>query len=247
MTERIAAFLTNYNMPERADALADYLTAHVSWPLDLYLVDNGSDMTQPARNTYVFLPKNVQTTAGWLAGMKSADWSGREYFAYLFLITSTEFVEGDPISPMAEWLQDNPQAVGIHPALTLDSTTFWEHLKTRGGDQPRRTWMIDNICSLYRADWFDSIGRFDKKMLYAWGVDLETCYKARCQGKSLWVDERVRVKKVQDIGYTMRRMKMTAHERQGLANTNMRQVLLSKYGKTYWEKMTQEKITPEMV
>jgi hypothetical protein len=247
MTDRIAAFLPNFNMPERADALSDYLIWRVHWPLDLYLVDNGSDISPPALYTNVALPQNVQTTAGWLAGMNEADKSGKEYFAYLFLTTSIEFVEGDPISPMVKWLQDHPDAVGIQPAATADSTGYWEHLKTRGGDQPRQTWMIDNGCSLYRANWLNFIGRFDPALYYSWGVDLETCYKARSQWRTLWVDERVRIRSIRNIAYTLERMHMTADKRQELADANMRQVLLSKYGETYWEKMTQEKVTPEMV
>lgn len=245
MSAKIAAVVTSYNMPERTDALANYIRENVRWPIDLFVVDNGSDLAEPAKSTNVWIKQNVQTTAGWLRGLEAADATGEKYLAYLFLITSTEFVGGDPITPMAYWLVDHPDAVGIHPALTPDSTTSWGHLYARGGD-PRRTWMIDNICALYRADWFDRIGRFDPRMTYAWGIDLETCYIARVQKRTLWVDERVSAKKVTDIGYAMNRMGMTAEERRERAGYNMRSVLLQKYGPDFWHKMTEERVTDEL-
>ena len=139
---------------------------------------------------------------------------------YWFLITSTEFVEGltgDPLTPMVQKLLDDPNAVGVHNALIPDYVGAWGHLVTRGGKGIRETWMIDNISSLYRADWFDSIGRFDPEMIYAWGIDLETCYIARKQGRTLWVCEDAPVRKTTNIGYAMERMNMSAEERGRLA------------------------------
>lgn len=243
--KRIAIVLTNYNMPERTDALFTQIATYVQWPHDIFVVDNGSDLVEPARFTNVKIEKNVQTTGGWLAGLNVADANeahmGFKYFAYWFLITSAEYPDssGDVLSPMAQWLVDNPDAAGIHPALTADSTTSWKHLITRGGDKPRRTWMLDNIASLYRADFFNRIGRFDPALRYGWGVDLETSFKARMAGYSLWVDERVQIRKITDIGYTMRRMNMTAEERQVLAGVNMGQVLGGRYGSQWWQIMTQ--------
>lgn len=244
---RVAAIITNYNMPERAEALADTIAWRCK-DCDVYLVDNGSDIVPPARGTNVRLEKNVQTTRGWLAGLKAADESGLAYDAYWFLITSAEFVgdAGDPLSPMTDLLADDPQAVGVHPALTRDSTTAWGHLITRGGSQPRQTWMIDNIASLYRASWFNAIGRFDPSMIYGWGVDLETCYFARQQGYTLWVHEGVKVKKVTNIGYSMKRMNMTADARSFLASRNMDQVLSMKYGPDWKREILGAYVTGEM-
>jgi len=100
--------------------------------------------------------------------------------------------------------------------------------------------MIDNISSLYRADWFDENGQFDYRMLYAWGIDLEMSWKARDQGRSLWVCEDTRVKKVTDIGYTMDRMSMSADDRSRLASDNMREILYNKYGSNWNWKMRRE-------
>lgn len=245
MPDKVAVILTNYNMPERADALHDAVMARSHWPVDFILVDNGSDIMKPAKNTTIRLRKNSQTTGGWLAGLRSLK---EKYFAYVFTITSTEMEsEGnDVIGLMAQFLKDTPNVVGVHPALTDDSTTSWDHLYARGGTKPRKTWMIDNIFSMYRADWFDDIGWFDQHMIYGWGVDLETGYIARKEKRSLWVDERCRVKKVTDIGYAMNRMGMSADERQKLAGDNMRAELFRKYGQDYWHKMTEEYIDDDL-
>lgn len=227
---RTAAIITNYNMPERTDALVEYLREHVKSPLDIIVVDNGSDIAKPSKYTALRLKKNVQTTGGWLAGLNALQ---PGYFAYWFLITSTEFVEGvtgDPLTPMVKKLIDDYDAVGVHNALLPDYVGAWKHLVTRGSKGCRETWMIDNISSLYRADWFDSIGRFDPELKYAWGIDLETCWLARKQGRTLWVCEDSLVRKTTNIGYTMNRMNMSAEDRSRLAYQNMVEVLNRKYG-----------------
>ncbi len=244
--DKVAIFIVNFNMPERTDALAGHIQQAVEWPWELFVIDNGSDLCPPANNTNVFLENNVQTTGGWLAGLEQADKRNEDWLAYWFLITSAEFLHGDhdPLAPMAELLVADDEAVGVHPALTADSTTAWKHLISRNGSlKPRRTWMIDNIASLYRADWFDANGRFDPALKYAWGIDLEACFKAREQGHSLWVDERSRIKKVTNIGYDMGRMNMNASNREQLAGANMAEVLSGRYGPNWWERMLNERVS----
>ena len=230
---------------ERTDKLCEYLAANVKSPLDVIVIDNGSDLTPPSKYTALRLDENVQTTNGWLMGLHYADCLARKhnnpYFAYWFIITSAEFVgEGDPLMPMLKCFDHMPHAVACHPVLTKDSTTSWEHMKGVGNGGYTRTFMVDNIASLYRADWFDSIGRFDPALTYAWGIDLETCWKARRDGKTIWLSESVPVKKVTDIGYTMNRMNQTADERRAKAGAQMAEILASRYGVNWWERMNHE-------
>lgn len=262
MSDKVAVFIANYNMPERADALYEHIAMYSATPVDIYLVDNASDLVDPAVHTNVRIsPYNKQTTAAWLEGLREAQRHGK-YFAYVFCITSADFPAdaGDPITPLVELLQLPMNIVGVHPALTPDSSTSWTHLITRGpgfnlspktnGETSgellllgsrgyaRRTWMIDNIFSMYRADWFDSIGGFDPDLRYAWGVDLETCYKARQQGLALYVHEGVQIRKVTNVAYKMERMGMSADERSRLAGENMAFYLSRKYGDDWWNVMT---------
>lgn len=248
MTNKVAILIVNYNMVERCDALAEYIKRTVNWPYRLFVIDNGSDLVPPSSHTNVYIRENVQTTGGWLEGLRYASKYREKYLAYWFLITSAEFPPGDadPLAPLARILLNDDQAVGVHPALTKDSTTHWSHMITRGGDGPRRTWMMDNIASLYRADWFDGIGRFDPELRYAWGIDLETCWKARKQGRSLWMHDGSQIKKVSQIGYTMNRMNMDMMGRKRLAGANMIKVMTAKYGKDWRNRMYNEFVTAEM-
>src|SRR5690348_13843656 len=121
MSNAVAILIVNYNMPERADALAEAIEARVKWPHATILIDNGSDLCPPAKHTVLKISKNVQTTGGWLAGLSYA--RGLHNFgAYWFLITSAEFpnISADPLAPMAEYLRDNPDCVGVHSGLTAD-------------------------------------------------------------------------------------------------------------------------------
>lgn len=235
----IAAVIPSYNMFERADALVEHMLEHERRNVDLIVVvvDNGSDLVPPSKYTTLRLPSNVQTTGGWLAGLEYVKRLRGPVFAYWVLITSAEFTGPPVLDGMVEAMQSDKDVVGVHPALTLDSTTSWGHLRTRGGED-RQVPMIDNIAALWRADWFDANGGFDPRLVYAWGPDLELSYLARQQKKKLIVSERsVGVKKVSDIGYMMQRMNMTADQRRSLAYRNMLEVMQEKYGPDWREKL----------
>jgi len=241
--DTVCVLIVNYNMPERADALAEHIKNNVKWPHDLHVIDNGSDISEPATNTTVRLPENCQTTMGWLAGLSDARARRiKPYLAYLFLITSAELLPhtGDVITPLAQVLKDDDNAVGVHPCLSPDSTTVWDHLKNRGTGKPRRTWMIDNICSLYRADWWHSMGGFDPALYMAHGIDLETCWKARQQKRGLYIHDGVEIAKTSHVGYMMGRMNMSYQQRQIDARDNMDKVLGERYGENYWQRLIDE-------
>jgi len=242
-----ALFILNYNMPERANNIYETLYFKTV-KTDIFLVDNGSDIMPMARKTNIILDKNVQTTNGWMDAINKADPSGL-YKYYGFIITSMEFLPNttDPVSPITKFLDSNKDAVGVHVSLSKDSTTNWEHLKQRPGTGIfRQTWMLDNIFSIYRTNWFREIGMFDRELIYAWGIDLETSWKARRDNKKLYVYQGEEIKKVTDIGYTMNRMNMKAEERSNNARENMNKVLRKKYGETYMRKMLNEFVTEDM-
>jgi GT2 family glycosyltransferase len=242
MKDKVSVIIVNYNMPERADSLFEAANAS-GFSHDVILVDNGSDLVPASKNTTLYLPENVQTTRGWLAGLQIAR-ERKESLAYMFCITSAEFMEGDPIAECANILLTKPNAVAVHPALTLDSTTWWPHLITRSLDaKERRTFMIDNITSMYRADWFDKHNRFDPVLTYAHGIDIDTCLAAREQGKELWITERALVRKINNIGYTMDRMNMTAEERSHNAWEQMKSVMQPKYGDDWWSYLQRAYVT----
>jgi GT2 family glycosyltransferase len=228
---KVTAVISNFNMPERCDRLVEHIHAHEK--CEVVVVDNGSDLVPPSKYTTVRLEKNIQTTGGWLAGLEQA--KGADF--YWVIITSAEFIGAPVLDGMLEVMGLHPDCVGVHPALTKDSTTSWEHLKDTGSVDFRKVWMIDNIAALWRAKWFDEVGGFDPRFTYAWGPDLELAHLARSQGRTLYVTEPAGVKKVTDIGYSMNRMGMSADERGARARLNMWNVMLDKYGPQWQELM----------
>jgi hypothetical protein len=164
-----------------------------------------------------------------------------KYFAYWMMITSAHFPSGtntdqhDVLATIAKALEQNPNAVMVHPALTEQSTTQWNHMKSRGTEILRKTWMVDNIANLVRADWFDSIGRFDGELTYAWGIDVETSYKAREQHRDILIMQNVFVGKVTDIAYKMGRMNMKGTARRSGAREEVCNVYREKYGDSWYE------------
>ena len=73
-SKRVAAIVVNYNMVERANSIAEGIKKHVKWPVDIIVVDNGSDLkdSPPSPYTAIRLEANVQTTNGWLMGIEYA-------------------------------------------------------------------------------------------------------------------------------------------------------------------------------
>jgi hypothetical protein len=247
MKQRVAIVLSNYNMPERTDALMDYVLENAKAPCDFFVVDNGSDLVPASYRTNIWLAENCQTTCGWLKGLEEADKqaekNGEPYFAYWIMITSAEFVKesGDPLTPLVELLVSMPDAAVVHPALTKDSTTaLATQMMDRGSGEHRRTYLVDNIAALWRADYLNSIGRFRRELTMAWGVLPEVCWMARRDRKTIWIHEGTLIKKVSNIGYSMGRMNMTADERAKLASAEARRVLEPIYGPQFNEKLGHE-------
>ena len=108
-SNRVAAIIVNYNMVERADNIAEGIKKHVKWPVDVIVVDNGSDLkdSPPSIHTAIRLEANVQTANGWLMGVEYAKALshayGYCYMAYWVWITTSEYIETkDILTPMAE-------------------------------------------------------------------------------------------------------------------------------------------------
>jgi len=243
-SKKVAVFIVNYNMPEKADKLYEYIVKNVHYPIDIYSVDNGSDLVPPSKYANVIMEKNLQTMGGWLRAFEEADKKPYKYFGYMFLFTSMEFTKKskDPISYMIQKLEEDKNAVVVIPALSKDSNIYWEHLKNRGTKNFRQTWFIDNIAPLWRAEWLDKNGRVNGDLRYAYGVDVEMCWKARKAKKSIWIDERIEVSKATDIGYKMNRMNMSAEDRRKLGWENTVEVFSKKYGPNWYDILYNQEI-----
>jgi len=241
MNKRIAIIVTNYNMPEATNAIWDYVQKYVDYPHDFIIVDNASDLVAPSKHTVLHLPENTQTCGGWLAGLNYADTLEKQYLAYVIVGTSIELLPShDHIKEMAEFLLENDDAVGITPAIVDSEIPCWFQILTGGTGKPRRVWGIDHLFTMWRADWFNSVDRFDPKLIYAWGLAEETCWQARRDGKSLWVHDGIEMKKHHNVGYKMDRMNMTWEDRSKNAMENLYAVMPGKYGEDWMKRLSTE-------
>jgi hypothetical protein len=256
-SKRIAAIIVNYNMVERADSIASAIKKNVKWPVDVIVVDNGSDLTKPSKHTAIRLEANVQTSNGWLMGIEYAKALGHAYgychMAYWIWITSSDYLtdQGDILTPMAQYMVDNPDVVGVVPSLDKESTTGWDHLFKRG-NKVRDVKFIDNLATLWRAEWFDSIGTYDPDELRGFGVELESSYLARYSGRRVVVDDRVQMRKTSGVAYKMGRMQAKGNIRGDTALKEMRNLLGHRYGGgdfeggyTTWSNMPHDKLPPD--
>lgn len=244
---KVAAILLNYNMPERADAIAESIKARVKVPHELIVVDNGSDLVYPSKSTNLSLGKNVQVSNGFRMGLAYADaiaaWEQIEFFAYWFLITSSEFMsdEYDPLARLLEAMVDDPKVVFVVPTLSESSETAWKHMINRGGQNVRETWGTDfYLGGLVRAEWFNASGRFNPALRYGWGICSEINWMARKDGLKILLHEDVVIRKENNIAYRMDRMNMTADKRSKLSGAEMNSVLEEKYGPGALDKLGHE-------
>jgi hypothetical protein len=236
---KTAIVLLNYNMPERADDAVANILARVQAPYELIVVDNGSDIMEPADSTTLWLGKNVQVSNGFRMGLAYADaiaaWERLEFFAYWFLITSLQFLPNEDYDPLARLLKpmiDDPEVAFVVPTLTPETNTAWEHMKKREGlTGTRETWGTDfYLAGLVRAEWFNEIGRFNPALRYGWGVCSEVNWYTRKAEKKILLHEDVMIRKDTDVAYEMGRMGMSAADRRTLSSDEMNFVLNEKWG-----------------
>jgi hypothetical protein len=239
MPAPVAVIISNYNMPERADELAAWFESTTRWPHDLLVVDNGSDKVPLPARANLSWRQNVGPAGVWRIATTFAERLARKrgvpHLGYLLCSTSTAIPESqrerDLVTPLAELLVSDPNAVFAHPAYTPDTESFFRHMVDGGSGGPRRLGFCEFQCGLVRADWFHAIGGYDPEFQLHWGVDIDVCVQAHRQGRGIWLHEGVHVRKEESRGYTSGRYEMSAEERAERAQAQMDAILLRKYGR----------------
>lgn len=243
MNCKVAVILTNYNMPERTNAIVEHIIFTVNHPIDYYIVDNGSDLVEPSKYTTVKLDRNRQTTGGFLAGVDAAVCSGEDYLAYWFIITSAKFIDtvwADPLDYLLPKMK-HPDTFAISPSVNFPKHCAWEQwMSPRDGGGTRRIWGIDYICALISAEKYHALGGFRPELKYMWGLIGEMNWKARKNGWKLYINDNYTIEKHTDIGYEMNCMNMSAGDRRKLASANSKDILSPLYGEKYPNKFRYE-------
>lgn len=239
MEMRTGIVICNYNMPTSTDMLAHHIKKTVKEDYVLCVVDNGSDIQPPSEHTTLRLPKNVQMTKGFMMGVDQLDRITRKSCDYYWLIiTSVEFVvrsnNPDPVKMLTDVFDDNTFAVQPSLIKTGMETTAWDILKPRIPPIPRRVFATDYCCTMYRADKFNSIGRWNENLSVGWGLE-ETFYLARKEGWEIFTHDGYTMKHRVAIGYELDRMGETYSDRVKKAKKEMDKEFIPKYGKDYFE------------
>ena len=196
---RVAIFIVNHNMKDATDKLVDQIETQTQHPHDIIVIDTGSDLDQVSDYTTVRLSKNIYTTNGWLMGLRYTDTlelvGNFKYFSYCFIKPGVEILsEGDVIGKMIHSFIEDSDVVGIHPSLSTDSLSAWKNMIHTPNTSRVQVFSVDNIFSCYRSYWFNEIERFNKELLYGWGIDIETGYYAHNLDMKILVDNRVEIR-----------------------------------------------------
>lgn len=222
--------ICSYNMPEYTDALAAHIIASVAQPYDLMVFDNGSDLAAPSKYTTHREPQNIQMVPGFMKALDLLTAQGG-YEYYWLLTTSCRFDNEDKRDPLELLLPTLalPDTYSIQPSLITDYGAWKDYLAPISGGL-REVHSTDIVCSLFRADHFDGLGRWNEKLTYGWGVAAEIYYKARKAGLRTFTHDGYVMYHDTAIGYRMERMKMPTEERARLASEQADAVLDPIYG-----------------
>lgn len=245
---RVAAIIPARDVSELVDAMVERIQKTVV-SLDIIVVDDDSQPGKKSKYTALSLHKNLRPNRTRRMGLHYADYLGHEYFGYWMMATSALLPDEpeDLLLPLVSFLSETPDAVCVQPAYSADSRAPWAKLLgDRGTGKPRQVWTIEFVAALYRADWFNAVGRLGPEWILGWGTDLELSYKARMQGRSLWVHEGLTLKKDSYIAHEMdgQRRERTADEYWTDARGEMKRVLEMKYGPD-WKKVMESQAKPE--
>lgn len=241
---KTAIIINNYNMIERCDALVEHIHKTVRRSHDLFVVDNGSDLVPPSKYSTLLLEENLQTTNGFLAGLEIVDSTGNDYYAYWMIITSARFDlenKHDPLDMLLPVLLAEENAFAVQPAIKFNGQEAWSDVMSpRPEGTIRRTWGIDYISTLFKAEHFNALGRYRPELTMMWGVPGECNWKARKAGLHIYIHDGYVMHKDTDIGYTMDRMNMSKEERRELASAESDRILEPIYGKNYRDRFGYE-------
>lgn len=255
--DKVAVIMLNYNMPEVIEHNIKVLkTSEV--PMDIIIVENGSDeewMFAPDDidddNLHmVYLDFNLRATHGYRMGLTYAkslealNWEN--YFAYFIMTTTGQLIEGtDPLLPLYQFLKENENAVIVQAAHDESSVGFWQHLRNRGTNQPRQTWMMEHSCALFRADWFDE-ANWLHPLLLIHGTDLYYSWQARKDGRGIFVHEGLEMHRHNNNMFEMGRApESNPAERTQLARNAMEKALSVEMGENWEERLMKEFVQEE--
>tara|TARA_R100001163_G_C5067304_1_gene206303 strand:+ start:225 stop:3035 length:2811 start_codon:yes stop_codon:yes gene_type:complete len=226
--DRVAVIIHNYNMIEKTTRIINFLrNMDQTYPMDLIVVDDGSDMFPPSNFTTVLRTINMGESISYNDGLKFTRTLERNenfrYLGYLFISNHSEIplqIDGKSlIGKLCNILKEREKCVAVHPSLTVDSLVDFpnliypfmkdEDLISRDlEDNFRLTNMVSNHFVLYRKDWFDkNIGEFNIEFVENIGMNIEISYLARKMGYELCLECTSLVRIIENLNIKIDRCK----------------------------------------
>lgn len=233
----IGVLIPDYKTPELSLGIRETIRNNSSGFMDLIVAQSWDDHLLD--EDILYTQTRLEMTGAINLGLSYFDvlerLHGIKFYAYWIVSSSMKLQEIDYLGPMVQFMEDTPYCVMTSPKV---SGTAWDCMWSNSlSSAPRKVWGIDNIATLIRADWFNSIGRYDPDLTIGWGSALETCYLARKHGKSIWVFDSLPAQKLDGIAHSLGRREETREERNTLGSKEMHRVLGKKYGDDFLEKL----------
>jgi len=232
---KTAIVICSYNMPEYTDALVEHIHETVKLPYDLMVFDNGSDMVHPSKYTIYREETNIQMVPGFMKALRLLT-DKNNYDFYWLMTTSCRFDpkdSRDPLEILLPMLHEH-DVYSVQPSLIIDYGAWKEYLAPREPYVLRQVHSLECVCPLYRADHFDSLGRWREELTFGWGFAPEIHWKARKNGLKIYTHDGYVMYKDTEIGYHMGRMGMSARKRRCLAGREADKVLNQIYETDDW-------------
>lgn len=195
---RIGFIIVNSNDKENTNKLVEYVSNNCNTDFDIVVIDNGCEENQ-CTNSTLRLNNDINITAAWKIGLDYLDilrsTHKKEYFAYCFTSSKVDVSKsvGSLTKSIYDSMKNDIRLVGGHPSLSDDSNKTFNYMKCNKDGGMEKIRNIDNIFSIYRASWFDQIGRFSLDLLYTRGIGIELAYIANTGNKYLVLDNDIQI------------------------------------------------------
>ena len=233
---RITIGILSYNMPHLTDALYAELRQLVKVESTFVILDNGSDADKIAKATTHRFDDNKRLTGGMNRILDIAKGSD-----YVWLCTNdiTFTTSADPVASMLAKTGESQQIGVIHPALQEEPVKgyAYQYMINNGKQGVYAGYpMVDIICPMYTKKAMEANEwQFDSRFEYGWGIDYDSCWKARQAGLRIAVDHDTRITHQTSITYDSGKDRefKNRNEYYDKAFKNMNAVMESKYG-TNW-------------
>jgi hypothetical protein len=241
---KILSCILSYNMPQITNHLYEQLIRLTNSKEKIIVFDNGSDKNKVSEYTTFLADTNTKLTGGMnfiLSIIKKHFYDS--FDAYWLMTNDINFeYDKDPVKNMSSVLETNSDIGIIHPSLIRPVYNYaypWM-IKIPGNENLNKVTknhtMVDIICPIYTKKALNVINwEFDKRFIYGWGIDYDSCYQIRKSGLKVAVNFDLLVSHQTSVVYDSGNDKefKNRQEYYKKAGENMNKVMNEKYGENW--------------